>query len=371
MPVPLVELVEEGPERDGPDEARADPAPARLEHARLDGARVGAVGHGYHLRVLEAHRLVARQIIAVVADLVDEAVGLRPLGLHLLDVVALLGVGVGGHADAGAAPDHVGRHVEVGAPHRVEGHRQVVLARDDEVEPLVAVGDEQVLPHVGDDLVGEDGDGRPEALGQVEGVDGEPEGLLDRRGREHDGLEVAAVGAVAGHVELPLARRSRDSADGPHPHGVDDHERDLVGHRPAVGVVHERVAGSRGRRHRLEAAQARARAGVHAGQLVLALHVVAAHLREALGHVLGDVGGRGDGVAGEDAAAGGDGAFGQRVGPRLEQAPARGRAPGPVGPRCDQGFLDGQVQRRHQWAPPTVASSGLSDTSMQKSGQIW
>ena len=310
------------------------------------------------------------------ADLVDEAIGLRPLRLHVLDVVALFGVRVGRDAHAGAVTDHVGRHVEVGAVERVERHHEVVLARDHEVERVVVGRDEQVLPHVGDDLVGEDGHRRAEPLGQVEGVDREPERLLHRAGREHDGLEVAAVRAVARDVELPLPRRAGDAADRPHAHGVHDDERDLVGERPAVGVVHQRVAGPRGRRHRLEPTEARARAGVHAGQLVLALHVVAADLRQALGHVLGDVGGRRDRVAGEDAAAGGDGALGERVGAGLEQAAARRDSDAASRSRARRGL-------RRSGRCTTVAISGssrdarlsatpgLSDTSMQKSGQIW
>ena len=254
---------------------------------------------------------------------------------------------VGRHAHAGPVADHVRRHVEVGAAHRIERHHEVVLARDHEVEAVVVVGDEQVFPHVRDDLIGEDRHRRAEALGQVEGVDRQPERFLHRRRREHDRLEVAAVARVARDVELALARRSRDAADRPHPHGIDDHQWDLVGDGPAVSVVHQRVAGPRRRRHRLEATEARTRAGVHAGQLVLALHVIPADLGQALGHVLGDVGRRRDRIAGEDAAARGDGALGHRVRTGLQQAAALDLAPGPLLPRRDQGLLHGVLDGRH------------------------
>ena len=269
---------------------------------------------------------------------------------------------VGRHAHAGAVADDVGWHVEVGAADGIERHQEVVLAGHDEVQRVVVLGNEQILPHVGDHLIGQDRHRRPEPLRQVERVDRQPEGLLHRRRRQHDRLEVAAVARVARDVELALAGRAGDAADRPHAHRVDHHQRNLVGDRPPVGVVHQRIARPRRRCHRLQAAQAGAGAGVHAGQLVLALHVIAADLGQALGHVLGDVGGRRDRVAGEDAAAGGDRPLGQRVGAGLQQPPPAGGATRPLGPGRHERFLDAGLQRAHA-APFTL-------TSMQKSGQI-
>ena len=103
-------------------------------------------------------------VVAVVTDLVDEAVGLRPLRLHLLDVVALLGVRVGRHAHAGAVADHVRRNVELGGADRIEGHHEVVLARPYEIERLVVVGNEKILPHIGDHLIRQDRNGRSKAF---------------------------------------------------------------------------------------------------------------------------------------------------------------------------------------------------------------
>src|SRR5207249_6853976 len=157
----------------------------------------------------------------------------------------------------------------------------------------------------------------------------------------------------------------------PHRDGVDEDQRDLVGDGPAVRVVHQRVAGPRRRRHRLEATEARTRAGVHAGQLVLALHVVPADLGQALGHVLGDVGRRRDRIAGEDAAARGDGALGQRVRTGLQQAAALDLAPGPLLPRRDQGLLHGVLDGRHQWWPPVLLGCLFSVISPLASQRSW
>ncbi len=88
------------------------------------------------------------------------------------------------------------------------------------------------------------------------------------------------------------------------------------------------------------------------------------------------------GIAGEDPTPGGDGALGERVGARLEQAASVGTATLPVGPGRDQAFLQRNANDRgHQlflaWALPLSVASGLSvapglsATSMQKSGQIW
>src|SRR3990172_9450704 len=116
------------PARSPPPPPPPPPAP-RLPPRRLDRPRVGAVGHRHHLGVLEAQRLVAGELGPVVADLVHQTVGLRPLRLHLLDVVALLGVGVGRNTDTSTLTDKIWWNVEIGSPERKERRHQIVLSR--------------------------------------------------------------------------------------------------------------------------------------------------------------------------------------------------------------------------------------------------
>src|SRR5262252_6484337 len=166
------------------------------------------------------------------------------------------------------------------------------------------------------------------------------------------------MAAIARHVELALAWRPGDATDRPHPHGVHHHNGDLVRNGPAVGVVHERVAGPRGGSHSLEAAQAATGAGVHAGQFVLALHIIAIHLRQTLGHILSNVGGWRNWVAGEHAAPGRNSALGERKGASFEDATPLNVALRPLCPGGHERVRDGSRSHGYRSSPATASAEG-------------
>ena len=60
--------------------------------------------------------------------------------------------------------------------------------------------------------------------------------FLGRIGGQADGFEVAALGGVAGQIELALARSAGDAAHRAHTPRVEHHQRHLAAHGPAVGV---------------------------------------------------------------------------------------------------------------------------------------
>src|SRR3990172_7971124 len=134
--VPPEQLVGKRPERDQPEEAGLHPPPPGLQDPGLHRPGGRPVGHGDHLRVLQPYRLVAEDLLPVVADLVDQPVGLGPLGFHRLDVVALLGVGVGRDANPGPLADDIRRHVHRIRVERVKRHRQVVAPRHHDAAQL-------------------------------------------------------------------------------------------------------------------------------------------------------------------------------------------------------------------------------------------
>ena len=163
---------------------------------------------------------------------------------------------------------------------------------------------------MGNDLVGQDDDGHAVFLRQVEGKHGDIEAVANRRNGQHDD-GVIAVGPPAGLHHIPLGGHGGKPRAGPAPHHVHD-DAGRFGHAGIAEVLlHQRKAGPAGGRHGLHAGQRCADDGPHAGNLILHLDEAAAQGRELEGHVLGDLGGGGDGIAGKESASRGQRPFGK------------------------------------------------------------
>ncbi len=175
--------------------------------------------------------------------------------------------------------------------------------------------------------------------GQLEGQLREVEHLLRRGRRQHDGVGAAVAEAAAEQLDVrllgPDVAQPRAAA-----HHVDDHPRHLGADHVAHPLQHQAEARRGGEGH---AGQAGAAAAVHhvdRRHLAHRLDEVAAQRRQQPRHQLRALGGGGDGVAEEVAAARQQRADGRGVGAlEDERPPVRERPP-----------LGGHVDRR--WPGP-------------------
>ena len=259
--------------------------------------------------------------MAVVVDFVQQVADIFLLGLGVHGRVAALIVGQAGDVDAVALPgDGHGRHVAVvlavfQAAIDAKAVRLHIAAPDlgpvDDLD-LVGRGDDHLFGHVPHLGVGHDQNRRAVLFRQVEGADGQIEQFLGRRGRQGDD-GVIAVGPPAGLHHILLADQGGQPGGRPAPLDVDQDAGRLQHDAQAQVLHHQRKAGAAGGRHGLGPGPRRAQDGVHGGQFILHLDIDAAHLGQPDRHPLRDLGGRGDGIAGEKAAAGQDGALGGGV----------------------------------------------------------
>ena len=145
--------------------------------------------------------------------------------------------------------------------------------------------------------------GQLELLGQVEGVDGDPEAVHQAGRRQHGALDFA-VRAVHRQVQIALLVARRHARRRTRALRVDDHAGDLGHTRQAEHLGHQAEARAGRGRHRLLAGVRRAEHHADRRDLVFGLDDGAANLGQLVGQELHDVGGGGDRVASVAAAAG-------------------------------------------------------------------
>ena len=154
---------------------------------------------------------------------------------------------------------------------------------------------------------------------------------------------------------IGLRRPRRHAGRGAAAHDVDDHAGNFGTRRVADVFLLEGKSRTAGRGHRLDAAHGGADHGRHRGDLVFHLHKNAADLRQPAGQTFRDLRRRGNRIAGEEAAAGGD---------RTERT-------GAVARNQLRGAFAGQrgINGVHRAAPPSETALARSRcTRIAKSG---
>ena len=284
-------VVREGPHGDGTEQADLHALLAQLVDDGLDDAGDRAEGRDDDLGVVG---LVAFPHLLV---LTGGLVGLLQLGV--VDGQGL-GVDVDGVDDAALGGIIAGLPAGAGPG--------LLLRVDLEVHHL---GHFDRLHHLGDDAVGQEEDGHAVLLGLVEGEHHDVDGLLHGGGSVGQQM-VVAVAAALDALEV-VALGGLDVAEaGAAAHDVEDHAGQLGAGAVGDALLLEADAGA-GRR----GDDARAGAGgaidhVDRRDLALGLEEASSDLGHTGGHVLGDLGLRGDGVAEEEARAGANGGLSDR-----------------------------------------------------------
>ena len=172
-----------------------------------------------------------------------------------------------------------------------------------------AVGNDHLFAHVADDFVGHDEHRRPVVFAQIEGRDGLVKDFLGRRGRQGDDL-IIAVGAPAGLHHVGLGAHGGQA--GGRAGALDiDHHAGGFGADPQADIFHHQAeTRSGGGGHAFLPGPGGPQNRGHGGDLIFHLDEGAAHIGQPGGHVLGDFGGRRDGIAAEKPAPGRQGALG-------------------------------------------------------------
>ena len=124
--------------------------------------------------------------------------------------------------------------------------------------------------------------------------------VADVGGRQHQ-VGGVAVEAMEGDVEIRLLRLGGDAGGGAAAHDVGDDDGGLAGHRQAQALHHQAQAGTGGGGEGGHPTEGAADDHVHRGQFVLGLEQAAADLFQAGRQPLQHLGGRGDGVGGDEA----------------------------------------------------------------------
>ena len=178
---------------------------------------------------------------------------------------------------------------------------------------LQGVGQLDLAGHLAQVAVAED-DHRVAVLeAELEGQDGEVQHLLGGGGRQHDGLRVAMAQAVAGQLDVGLLGGDVAQA-GPAAHDVHKDAWQLRADHVGDALQHQAEARRGGEGHGGQARAGGAIHHVHGGDFADGLEEGAIQLGQEPGHELGALGGGGDGVAVDVAAAGQDGADGRGIG---------------------------------------------------------